>query len=113
LIKIIIGRCELCFDNSSSTPLFEIHGVVKSRCLRVLVGEVYENGVWGILDNSSLLKYGGESIAQLVTNYTYVSPVGFQIIPLINVEGFIPSASNPSMLRLLENKNNLWYYPDQ
>ncbi|MEM2248713.1 MAG: transglutaminase domain-containing protein [Candidatus Bathyarchaeia archaeon] len=113
LIEMHVRGCRLCFDNLTNIPLFEIYGAVKSRYLRVLVGEIYENGVWSILNNSLLSKYNGEEIKQSITNYTSASLVGFQIIPLTIMEGFIPSASNPLRLRLLENKNNLWYYPNQ
>lgn len=112
-IKIRVGKCELCFNNLTSVPLFEIYGAVKSPYLRVLAGEIYEDGVWSILNYSILSKYSGESIKQLVTNYADASLVEFQIIPLSIIKGFIPSANNPLKLRLLEDKNDLWYYPDQ
>ncbi|MEM2661204.1 MAG: transglutaminase domain-containing protein [Nitrososphaeria archaeon] len=78
-----------------------------------MVGEIYENGIWRVLDNSSSLKYDGEIINQSVIKYVAVSPIGFQIIPIVSIGGFIPSISNPLVLKVLENKISLSYYPDQ
>ena len=112
-LVIRVGKCEMCFGDSAILPLFEIYGATSTPYLRVLVCEIYSDGVWGILNASLPMKYGGAFIEQNVTRYVSASHIGFQIIPLSVIEDFIPSVSNPLRLVLLEDKCDLWYYPDQ
>ncbi|MEM1606991.1 MAG: transglutaminase domain-containing protein [Candidatus Bathyarchaeia archaeon] len=80
--------------------------------MRVLVGEVYENGSWRMADESDALKYSGEIIEQMVTRYLSATSVSFQIIPLINLSGFIPSINNPLVLNFYGDMS-VNYYADK
>jgi len=94
-------------------PLFELLGAPRASYLRVSVGEVYRSGSWDILNASLRTRYQGELIEQTVTSYARASHVKFHVVPLVAIEGFIPSAKNPLKLSLFEGKCDLYYYPSQ
>jgi hypothetical protein len=112
-IEISVGKCKCKFENLPCSPLFEIYGFPGTAYLRFITGEVYNDGVWRLLANSSIIQYSGEDIAQIVNKYIKLYKIKFRIIPLNNMKYFIPSTSNILRLEFPKNRTPLLYYLDQ
>jgi transglutaminase-like putative cysteine protease len=72
-------------------PLYEIRLPPRTKYLRKIVGETYEDGVWEQYEDQVTALYRGESITPTVTASIFPVPVFFTIMPFFNLSGFIPA----------------------
>lgn len=99
-----------CECENMTAFLFLIRGCTGTSYLRVLVGELYENGVWSLLEKPQVLQYTGGNINSNVTGCVQKYQVNFEVQPLTFFGGFIPSAQNPYYI---SSDHSLVYYINQ
>lgn len=81
------AECGPCSEN---TPLFSVYGETGTAYLRNMVGEEYD-GTWSMVE-ALPTTYEGEILQPSVSGYSEYSTYGFQVSPLQEMGGFIPSA---------------------
>ncbi|GAG40977.1 unnamed protein product, partial [marine sediment metagenome] len=81
------AECGPCSEN---TPLFSVYGETGTAYLRNMVGEEYD-GTWSMVE-ALPTTYEGEILQPSVSGYSECSTYGFQVSPLQEMGGFIPSA---------------------
>jgi len=86
-------ECKACSGNVS---LFMLYGEVGTAYLRTMVGDEYD-GVWNMADPAPV-EYDGEILQPEVSGYSEYTMFGFQVFPLQEMGGFIPSALNTRKL---------------
>ena len=100
----------LCKCGNETVFLFLIRGCTNTSYLRVLVGELYGNGVWSLSEEPRVLRYTGGSMDSNITGYMQKYHVNFEVQPLTVFGGFIPTAQNPYQI---SSEHSLLYYINQ
>jgi transglutaminase-like putative cysteine protease len=99
-----------CECENKTAFLFLIRECTNTSYLRVLVGELYENGVWSLPEKPQVLQYTCGNIDSNITGYMQKYQVNFEVQPLTVFGGFIPSAQNPYYI---SSDHSLVYYINQ
>jgi transglutaminase-like putative cysteine protease len=90
------------------TPLFMVLGRTETPYLRDFVGDFYEGGVW-FKRTHRVVQYVGGPVDSNVSNVER-HRVDFEVQPLTDFGGFIPSTQNPLYILI---DHPLLYYVDQ